>query len=174
MGWFEDQVQKRKRLDEKTFEDSFMSLAGFGLDDPNDLSEKELVENHAIKQILSYFHHPMVDFTPDITNFDSKLNYALKQCNAEYHKVELNDSFVGDSESPLLIYTLVDNIPLILFPHKDYYIYVNHKTGKKAKIKASLVNNLEMEALSFYRPLPSEKISIKEYSNIILRPVFSK
>ena len=28
MGWFEEQVNQRKKLDAKTFEDSFKSLAG--------------------------------------------------------------------------------------------------------------------------------------------------
>ena len=38
MGWFEEQVKKRKALDAKTFEDSFSSLAGIKIDNPHNLS----------------------------------------------------------------------------------------------------------------------------------------
>ena len=68
MGWFEEQVKQRKKLDEKTFEESFMSLAGLRVDDPNGLNEVELRENFAIQQILSYFHHQMVDIPKQIIN----------------------------------------------------------------------------------------------------------
>ena len=171
MGWFEEQVKKRKKLDEQTFENSFKSLAGF--DDPTDVSEEAARENFAIKQILSYFHHQMVDIPESLSNFMDKLNYALKQYNIEYHKVELNDDFVADKHAPLLIFTIVNNNPVILFPDsKKRYYYVNYKTGKKVYIEASLVNGLEMDAYSFYRPLPSNsKGSLKEYVKYLSKSV---
>lgn len=104
MGWFEEQVKQRKKLDNKTFEDSFSSLAGLHVNNPNNLSTEELRENYAIKQILSYYHHQMVDLPSNITNFNDKLNYALRQYNIEYHKVELNESYNGEGNSPLLIF----------------------------------------------------------------------
>ena len=91
MGWFEDQVAKRKKLDAKTFEDSFLSLAGIRNDSQKDLSDEAVRENYAISQVLSYFHHQMVDIPKNITDFNDKLNYALRQSDIEYHKVELNE-----------------------------------------------------------------------------------
>lgn len=172
MGWFEEQVKQRKKLDNKTFEDSFSSLAGLHVDNPNNLSTEELRENYAIKQILSYYHHQMVDLPSNITNFNDKLNYALRQYNIEYHKVELNESYNGEGNSPLLIFTLVNNIPVILFPKgKDKYYYINYSTGKKMTIDASIVNKLEMEAYSFYRPLPNKKVTIKEYAKYLRKSI---
>lgn len=172
MGWFEEQVKQRKKLDNKTFEDSFSSLAGLHVNNPNNLSTEELRENYAIKQILSYYHHQMVDLPSNITNFNDKLNYALRQYNIEYHKVELNESYNGEGNSPLLIFTLVNNIPVILFPRgKDKYYYINYSTGKKMTIDASIVNKLEMEAYSFYRPLPNKKVTIKEYAKYLRKSI---
>ena len=172
MGWFEEQVKKRKKLDNQSFEDSFMSLAGLKIDNKNNLSEEALRENYAIKQILSFFHHQMVDIPSNITVFKDKLNYALKQYDIEYRKVELNDEYVHDTKNPILIHTFLHNIPVILFPHgKDEYYYINYQTGKKVTIKAELINRFEIDAYVFYRPLPNTKVSIKEYIKYIWKSI---
>ena len=158
MGWFEEQVKKRKKLDEMTFEDSFLSLAGIRSEKQKNLSDEAVRDNYVISQILSYFHHQMISIPNNIDNFKDKLTYALSQFDIEYHKVELNENYVGDPNAPLLMFTIVNDIPVVLFPKgKDKYAYVNYHTGKKVKIDAELVNKLEIEAYSFYRPLPSKK-----------------
>ena len=172
MGWFEEQVKQRKELDAKSFEESFNSLAGIKIDNPHNLSVEQLRENFAISQILSSFRHPMVDIPVNIKKFDEKLSYALGQYEVEYHKVELNDSYVNDGHTILLIFTLVNDIPVVLFPigSKEYY-YINYRTGKKVRIAAKLVNGLELEAYSFYRPLPNKKVDIKEYIKYISKSI---
>ena len=171
MGWFEEQVKTRKKLDAKTFEDSFLSLAGIRTEDQKDLSDETVRENYAISQILSYFHYSMVDIPKKITDFNEKLNYVLSQCDIEYRKVELNDQYEGDKNSPLLMFTFLNNIPVVLFPKKDKYYYINYQTGKRVYIDAALVNGIELEAYSFYRPLPSKKVSIKEYTKYISKSI---
>jgi len=172
MGWFEEQVKKRKRLDAATFEDSFSSLAGIKIDNPHHQSIEELREFYAIKQILSSFHRQMVDIPASIHKFNEKLSYALGQYGIEYHKVELNESYVSDGRSILLIFTLLKNIPVVLYPlgPKEYY-YINYATGKRVRMKAELIHKLELEAYRFYLPLPNQKVSIKEYVKYISKSI---
>ena len=175
MGWFEEQVKKRKDLDQKTFEDSFLSLAGIRNSKQDSLSDEAVRDNFVITQILSYYHRQMIDIPSSITNFKDKLSYVLGQNGLEYRKVELNDDYVGDGTSPILIFTILNEIPVLLFPKgKNKYQYVNYETGKKVTIEASLVNRLEIEAFCFYRPLPSRKVTIKEYAKYVsksIRPI---
>ena len=175
MGWFEKQVEQRKKLDAKTFEDSFKSLAGIRVKNQKNLSDSEIRENFAISQILSYFHHQMMDIPTGITKFKDKLNYVLGHFSIEYHKVALTDEYVNEYSSPLLIYTLVEEIPIILFPTKNnQYYYIHYGTGKKVYIDATMIHGLEIDAISFYRPIPSKGISIKEYAKYIgksIRPL---
>ena len=173
MGWFEEQVKKRKQLDEQTFENSFLSLAGLGSDIKDNEAEVLSNENFAIKQILSYFRHSMVEIPDSITGFKGRLDYALGQAGILSHKVELNNSYVHEATSPLLIFTILGDIPVVLFPKgKDQFYYVNYKTHKKVTIDASLVTRLEIEAFVFYRPLPvSKKATIKEYAKYIHKSV---
>lgn len=175
MGWFEEQVKQRKKLDAKTFEDSFKSLAGIHVKNQKKLSTQEIRENFAISQILGYYHHQMVDIPSTIKTFKDKLNYVLGQYGIEYHKVELTEAYVNEYSSPLLIYTLIDEIPVMLFPTKNnQYYYINYGTGKKVYIDAEMIHKLEIDAISFYRPLPNKKMSIKEYVKYIhtsIRPL---
>ena len=113
----------------------------------------------------------MVDIPKNITDFNDKLNYVLHQFDIEYRKVDLDGSFTSEPGSPLLIFTILNNIPVILFPRGDKYYYINYQTGKKVYVKADNVNRLEMEAYSFYRPLPNKKVSIKEYAKYISKSV---
>ena len=172
MGWFEEQVKKRKAFDAKTFEDSFNSLAGIKVDNPHNLGIEQLRENFAISQILKSFHKNMVDIPVKIKKFHEKLTYALGQYGLEYHKVDLNENYVNDGRSIILIFTFLSNIPVVLFPvgSKEYY-YINYKTGKKVRIRADLINKLELEAYSFYMPLPNKKVTLKEYLGFILHSV---
>ena len=172
MGWFEEQVKQRQSLDAKTFEDSFKSLAGIHVKNQKNLSKQEIRENFVINQILSYFHHQIGDIPSTIKSFKDKLNYVLGQYGIEYHKVELTNSYVNENSSPLLIYTIVDEIPVILYPTKNnQYYYINYGTGKKVYIDAKLIHGLEMDAISFYRPLPSKSASIKEYIRYIAKSI---
>lgn len=172
MGWFEEQVKKRQKLDEKTFENSFMSLAGLHVNNQNNLSEEALKENYAIQQILSYFHYQMADVSNTITVFKDKINYALRTYEILYNKIELNENWIADNNSPLLVFTKVNRTPVVLLPKgtKSYY-YINYQTGKKIKVNNDILEKVEIEAYSFYRPLPTTKTSIKEYINYIRKSV---
>jgi len=172
MDWFEEQVKTRKELDAKAFEDSFLSLAGIRRDNQSDLSDESVRENYAINQILSYFRHSMVEIPKNIEKFNDKLNYSLRQSDIECHKIELNGDYVSDGSSPILIFTILNNFPVVLFPQGiERYYYINYKTGKRVYVKASIINKLELEAYSFYRPLPSKKVSIKEYAKFIYQSI---
>ena len=172
MGWFEEQVKERKKLDAQTFEDSFKSLAGIHVKNQKKLSDNEIRENFAISQILNYFHHQMMDIPTGVVAFKDKLNYVLGHFGIEYHNVMLTEEYVNEYSSPLLIYTLIGEVPIILFPTKNnQYYYIHYGTGKKVFIDAALIHGLEIDAISFYRPLPSKGMSIKEYAKYIHKSI---
>ena len=172
MGWFEEQVKRRKELDAKTFEESFMSLAGLKVENKENLTDNEIKDNFVISQILSYYRQQPVDVPKGIDSFEDKLNYIVSQSEFVYKKITLDKTYVNDGHSPILIFVPFNNSPVVLFPKgKDKYRYVNYATGKRATIDAHLVNGLELEAYTFYRPLPKSKISIKGYASYLKKSV---
>ena len=172
MGWFEEQVKRRKELDAKTFQESFLSLAGLKVENKENLTDDEIKDKFVISQILSYYHQQSIDVPKGIDKFEDKLNYIVSQCDFVYRKVNLTKDYVNDTRSPILIFLPFNNSPVLLFPiGKDKYRYINYATGKRAKIDAHLVNGLELEAYAFYRPLPKTKISFKGYANYLKQSV---
>ena len=172
MGWFEEQVKKRKMLDAKSFEESFMSLSGIRDEAASGLSDDELRDDYAISQILSYFKCQRVEIPKNISKFTDKLNYALGQYDIQYRKVELNEAYITDADSPLLFFSIINDIPIVLFPAKnDRYYYINYQTKKKTYIDAYLINQLELEAYTFYRPLPTRRVSEWEYVKYTLKTI---
>ena len=172
MGWFEEQVKKRKELDEQTFENSFRSLAGVKNGQDSVLSETAQYENQAIAQILSYFRHQMVDIPTSITALKEKINFALRPYDIQYHPVELTQTWIEDNSAPLLTYTKKHHVPVVLLPkgNKGYY-YIHYRTGKKVRAVAGIINKIETNAYSFYRPLPTRKITVGEYVRYLLKTI---
>ncbi len=171
MGWFEDQVKQRKKLDEQSFEDSFLSLAGLN-NKQSPQSEQALRENFAIAQILQYFHHQMVDLPPKITDFKEKINFAIRPFDILYHKVELNEAFFKENHSVILAFTKTNRIPVVLVPRGNKgYSYINYKNGKKGKVDPYIIEKLEKTGYSFFIPLPNKKVSIKEYIRYIRKSI---
>lgn len=169
MGWFEEQVKQRKSLDEKTFEDSFMSLAGLGVAREKSLSEAEQKENFAIRQILAYYRHQAADIPLGINTLREKLAYALRPHDITFTQVELSAAYADEeSASPLLCFTKINRTPVVLLPKggKGYY-YLNYKTGKKTAVTEEVIARLDEDAYLFYRPLPNKKMTIKEYGRYI-------
>ncbi len=172
MGWFEEQVKQRKELDAKTFEESFMSLAGLKVDNKESLTDEQIKDNFVISQILSYFNHQPIDIPKSIDNFEDKLNYVISQTDFVYRKINLDKSYSDNNKFPILIFVPFNNSPVLLFPKgKDKYYYINYATGKRATIDSYLVNGLELEAYTFYRPLPKSKISFKGYASYLKKSV---
>jgi len=170
MGWFEDQINKRKKLDEKTFEDSFLSLAGDSAE--KHLDEKALMENDAIARILAFYRLAYGDIPSSITAFEEKINYAFQPHEIQYHAVELNAAWLEENTAPLLAFTKAGHKPVVFLPRGDKgYYYVNYKTKKHVRVTPAVVEKVEPEAYSFYRSLPSHKTTVKEYARYLRKSI---
>ena len=170
MGWFEEQVKKRKKLDEQTFEDSFLSLAGLGKDHKKSVSEQALRENDAISHILTYYHVPMVDIPSSVVVFKERLNFALRPYDILYHEIELSASWEEDNYAPLLAFVKANHAPVVLLPKGNKgYFYFHYQTGKKIKASSDILEKLEPNVYRFFRPLPKMKASLKEYVHYLRR-----
>lgn len=169
MGWFNDLIEERKKKNQEIFDSSFNNLSKsvFG----NESKEKDLLRI-AISEIFKYYRIVKADI-PDVFNdISSELDFILSKYNLQTRRIRLLDDWAKENDEIILAFSKEAKIPIILYPKRNgLYIYLNPETGKKAKITPEILEKLELEALTFYRPLPKTKLTIKDYFTYIRKSV---
>ena len=58
MGWFDEQIRERKKIDDEVFADAFSNMAGavLGRKMAQALHDKEQIARDAIDEILKFYH----------------------------------------------------------------------------------------------------------------------
>lgn len=167
MGWFSDQVKERKANNQKAFENSFMDLAGV-----NDESAIATRDDFIIKQLIKYFDCPNFNLPDGLKTLDNKLDYTLKTTGVLSRKIELTDSWNLDNRDPILVFTKNNKIPILMIPRgqRGYYS-VSYVTGKRYKNTSAISKKLRKEAYAFYKPLPTKKMTVKEYLSFFKKSI---
>ena len=158
MGWFADQIKQRKEQNQKTFEQSFKTLAGI-----NDSIESASRDDFIISQLTKYFKYPDINLPQGLNTLSDKLDYTLKNVGVIAKKIELTGTWNLDYREPILVFTKDDNIPILMLPKGTRGHYsVSFTTGKKFRNTTAISKRLSKEAYVFYKPLPTHKLTFKE------------
>ena len=166
MGWFSEQIKKRKENNQLMFENSFNDLAG--IKDIVSGDERDLRDNFICSQIIHYFKLNNVEIPYHLEGTSNKLLYIGKNSGLVGRKVKLKLGWNVENREPILVFTKRTSTPVLLIPKgtRDYY-YVSYHTGKKKRVTNYLVQFFKEDAYAFYVPLPSHKLTVKEYSKYL-------
>ena len=159
MGWFAEQLKARKENNQRAFENSFMDLAGL-----NDAEANATRDDFIVKQLTKYFGYPELNLPQGLKTLSDKIDYTLKNIGILGRKIELTGTWALDNRDPILVFTKNNKIPILMLPKgtRGYYS-VSYVTGKKYKSTAAISKKLRTEAYAFYKPLPTHKLTLKEY-----------
>ena len=94
MGWFENQIEERRKADQQLLEDSFLDVASvvIGKNSGEALTDK-IITGDTIDDIMKYYHYKPVDIPEGITDNEKKLDYCLRYHGIMKREVELEDLF---------------------------------------------------------------------------------
>ena len=162
MGWFSEQIKKRKENNQVLFENSINDLAGIKNIVSGD--EKDLRGNFICSQLIKYFGINNADIPYHISGTYEKIDYLFKSYDVIGRKIELTRGWNVENRDPILVFSKRTRTPLIFLPSgsRNYY-YISYDTGKRKNVPYSLIQYFEKEAYTFYKPLPSHKLTFKEY-----------
>lgn len=165
MGWFVEQVKYRKQLDDENFSDAFIDVASsiIGRRLSSSIEDNEVVKS-AIYEVLKYYQYEVksLDIPESLTLVEDKLDYCLKPYGVMYRGVILDENWYKSSFGPL-IGCLKDKTVIALIPRKLHgYKYYDYSTNKYVNVNRKNIKNIEKEAICFYYPLPSKKLTIKD------------
>lgn len=165
MGWFEQQIEKRRQTDEQLLEQSFANIASIimGEDSAQKFLDDRIISENAIGDILKAFHYKPVEIPDSIKDFDDQLEYSLRQYGLMCRNIELPEHWYADAYGPILAFTKKDNIPVALIPGVvSGYFFKDPDTGARIKINSRSASLFKLEAYCFYRPLPLKKLKIAD------------
>ena len=79
MGFFENQIEERRKAEQELLEDSFVKVAGIvmGQRTAERLSDERIVTKGAIDDILKSLHYKPVDVPESITDPAEQLDYCM-------------------------------------------------------------------------------------------------
>jgi len=165
MGWFEDQIEERRRADAQVLEDSFQKIASVVLGQrmAEQLSDERILTKRAIDEVLKSYHLKPVEIPEDIQSTDEQMDYCLKRYGLMRRDVELKSRWYEDAYGPLLGLKKKDGTPVALLPQKLHgYFYIDNETGKKVYLNRKTEKEFETDAICFYRPLPLRALKITD------------
>lgn len=165
MGWFDDQIKERKKLDDEVFSDSFVQMAGAVLGErvSSLLNDNRALIKDSIDAILKFYHVKSRDIPDSIIDVNEQLEYLLRPYGIMRRNVELEKGWYKDAIGAMLAIRKDDETIVALIPTGlNGYSYLDPETGHYVKISRKNEDLFEKEAIAFYKPFPLKKLSISD------------
>lgn len=172
MGWFDEQIRQRKEHDDQMLEESFIRIADSvtGKRIADRLNDDRTVTKNAIDEILKFYHVKPREIPENIRDMNEQMEYAIRPYGIMHRRVTLEKGWYRKSFSAMLGIKKEDGSVVALIPDKfERYTYYDRQKGKRVWITSRNQDDLQEEAICFYRPLPAEKMDIPT----LLKYVFS-
>ncbi|RKM61350.1 ATP-binding cassette domain-containing protein [Butyrivibrio sp. CB08] len=170
MGWFDEQIRQRKRMDDELFRDSYDNIAHRVLGEP--VKRKDLKANikNAIDEVFYYYNYPRVEVPHNITDPLDQIEYAVGTVGMMKANIKLEGKWFSDCFGPIICFFKEDNMPIALFPIGfARYFYYDPDTGKKVRVGKKEAQQFSEDAVAFYEPLPLKKLGIPDLIGFMKR-----
>ncbi len=164
MGWFDDQIEFRKKHERELLSDSFENIARAvtGRKTMSALGEETDVGD-AVSALLKYLGIREKEVPAKIRGLQDRLDYLLSSTGVLYREVTLNKGWHKDAMGAMIA-SLKDGGPVVALLPSDIggYEYTDPHTGKKERVTAKNEASIGGEALCFYRPLPMRELKLRD------------
>ncbi len=171
MGWFDEQIRQRIDGDEARFVDAFDGMAGVVMGKrqvAGRTRSREKKAMDAIEEVLHYYHVRSQEIPENIKDINEQLEYLLRPSGVMRRAVKLTEGWYKDCIGALLCTTVNGAVVAVLPRTAGGYSYFDHDTGRMVVLNRRTAEDLEPDAMCFYRPLPLKSLSIKDLFQYML------
>ncbi len=164
MGWFDDQIEFRKKHERELLTDSFDNIARAVtgrrarsiLDDQADVSD-------AVSALLRHMGVKEREVPASVKGLRDRLDFLLSSTGILYREVVLKKGWHGDATGPMIASLREEGTVIALLPSAmGGYEFVDPATGGKVRVNAQTEKRISEEALCFYRPLPMRPLKLRD------------
>ena len=163
MGWFDDQIEYRKKHERELLSDSFENIARSVTGERiGSTLRKEADVSDAVSRLLKHMGVKEREVPANISGLQDRLDFLLSSTGVLYREVRLKPGWRTDAMGPM-IGSLKDGTVISMLPQEmGGYAYVDPKSGRNVHIGASEERQITEEALCFYRPLPMRAMDLND------------
>ncbi len=164
MGWFDEQIEFRKKHERELLGDSIENIArsvtgrkiSSVLKDQADISD-------AVSGLLKHMGVKEREAPPNISGLQDRLDFLLSSTGILYREVILKKGWHADAMGPMITSLQSDGTVILVLPSATGgYDFTDPHTGKKVHITSREEKAISDEALCFYRPLPMRELKLKD------------
>ena len=165
MGWFDDQIEFRKKHERELLSDSFENIARSVtgrkvrkslLNDQEDVSD-------AVSALLRHMGVKEKEVPPTVRGLRDRLDFLLSSTGILYREIILSKGWQNDAMGPMIASLKDSGTVIAVLPSEmGGYEYMDPATGKKVSVNAHTAANISEEALCFYRPLPMRALKLRD------------
>ena len=174
MGWFDEQIQERKRADSAAFEDSFLRIAGavMGRRLSAALNDQKQTAKDAIEELLKYYHVKAREVPRSVEDMNEILEFLLRPYGIMRRNVNLDGPWYRDASGPMLGTRTDDGSVVALIPTGfSGYSFFDTKSGTRVKVDQKTAALIDREAIAFYKPFPLKKMGVRDLLRFITENV---
>ncbi|MBR2765706.1 MAG: ATP-binding cassette domain-containing protein [Blautia sp.] len=173
MGWFDEQIEDRKKHERRLLSDSFEKLEYAVTGRRSGLDVRRGADiSAALETLLKYFGIREREIPPRIHDLEGQLDFLLSSSDIMYRQVALEPGWHKDAMGAMIV-TLRESgaVVTVLRNSAGVYQYRDPATGKRILVNASEEKKICTDAYCFYRPLPLKKITLKDLSHYMMETI---
>ena len=164
MGWFDEQIEFRKKHERELLSDSIENIARSvtGRKISSELKDQADISD-AVSGLLKHMGVKEREVPPNISGLQDRLDFLLSSTGILYREVILKKGWHADAMGPMITSLQSDGTVILVLPSATGgYDFTDPHTGKKVHITSREEKAISTEALCFYRPLPMRALRLKD------------
>lgn len=161
MGWFDEQIRKRKECDDDAFGESFARIAGAVTGRTAGAGESCAAKD-AIDEILKYYHVKRGELPEGLTDINEQMEHLMRPHGIMRRTVRLDSGWHRDAMGAMLAFRRDGGSPVALIPSgPSGYTFLDRDTGKRIRINFKNEALFQPEAQVFYMPFPLKSMGVR-------------
>ena len=164
MGYFDEQLKRKNKLENDLFEEAYQKLGSIvtGENSRENFSNSMLLTRRMVEDIAENLDISI----PYTTNEDYTAQFYMDEYfrpqGIMWREVELKDKWYKDATG-IMLGTLKDGKTVALIPDSIFgYTYRDPDSGVNKRITSQNAGLFSKDALLFYRALPQKKLSLRD------------
>lgn len=155
MSWFDEQLRERKLMDDEILQDAYKAVANAVVGEEFSFDESE----DALNLILRYYRMGKL-VLPEEGDDEERLAAFCRLSGLMQRTVHLDSGWHKSAFGAFLCKKKTGGYVAVLPDAMGLYSYYDEDSHSRVKLSKKTETTLEWDAICFYKPLPSKKLSI--------------